>query len=116
LHLLPAPSSQVSAILIGSLVSPQFPYKLQIFENLYILRQLFTAGNFHCEQLFTMGVSDVDAQDDEPEEIVVDSTVCKCGQKHGSKSFPNPRFTKDELMRLGMVLVDNLGFAETASI
>eukprot|EP00242_Pyramimonas_sp_CCMP2087_P008853 CAMPEP_0198226994 /NCGR_PEP_ID=MMETSP1445-20131203/107459_1 /TAXON_ID=36898 /ORGANISM="Pyramimonas sp., Strain CCMP2087" /LENGTH=301 /DNA_ID=CAMNT_0043906937 /DNA_START=234 /DNA_END=1139 /DNA_ORIENTATION=- len=50
---------------------------------------------------------DDDSEDDDLEEIIVDPTICKCGQKHGSKTSPNPRCTKDELMRLGMVLVDN---------
>lgn len=46
-----------------------------------------------------------DSEDDEV--IIVDPDLCKCGNKHGTQASPNPRGTKDELMRLGMVLVDN---------
>jgi hypothetical protein len=46
-----------------------------------------------------------DSQDDEPE--IVDPERCKCGEKHVTKQSPNPRGTKDELMRLGLVLIDN---------
>ena len=46
-----------------------------------------------------------DSEDDEV--LIVDPDLCKCGKKHGTQASPNPRGTKDELMRLGMVLVDN---------
>ena len=44
-----------------------------------------------------------DSEDDEV--LIVDPDLCKCGKKHGTQASPNPRGTKDELMRLGMVLL-----------
>ena len=64
--------------------------------------------------LMAMETSLEDSQDDEPEFISVTRRdvsdapdICKCGEKHGTKQSPNPRATKDELMRLAMVLIDN---------
>ena len=55
--------------------------------------------------LMAIDTSLEDSQDDEPE--IVDPKRCKCGEKHGTKQSPNPRGTKDELMRLELVLIDN---------
>ena len=64
--------------------------------------------------LMAMDTSLEDSQDEEPEFISVTRRdvsdapdICKCGEKHGTKQSPNPRATKDELMRLAMVLIDN---------